>query len=29
MCDTAGDEIVERVMERGTYRWKIRKAEAT
>jgi len=29
MCDTAGDEILERVMERGTYRWKIRKTEAT
>jgi tRNA 2-thiouridine synthesizing protein A len=28
MCDAAGDEIVEKVMNGGTYRWTIKKAEA-
>jgi tRNA 2-thiouridine synthesizing protein A len=28
MCDTAGDEIIDRATEKGTYKWKIRKAEA-
>ncbi|MBI2527270.1 MAG: sulfurtransferase TusA family protein [Candidatus Rokubacteria bacterium] len=29
MCDTTGDEIVGRAMEKGTYTWKIRKTSET
>ncbi|MBI4591100.1 MAG: sulfurtransferase TusA family protein [Candidatus Rokubacteria bacterium] len=28
MCDTMGDDIIERIMEKGTYRWKIKKTES-
>lgn len=27
MCDAEGNDIIERIMEKGTYRWKIKKAE--
>ncbi len=26
MCEARGDEIIERIMENGTYKWKIKKA---